>query len=109
MSGSLANGGEEERLQSSREHFERSEVAIEVSVQQMKAVHDAMEAVIEAATAARDLVRELAGPEPGPMPQHLITLMQMGTGYFRAGRDGIRILFRARNARRPRPERDASC
>jgi len=108
MSGPLANGGDEEaRLQSSREHFERSEVVIDVSVQQMKAVHDAMDAVIEAANSARDLVRELAGPEPGPMPQHLITLMQMGAGYFRAGRDGIRILFRARNSRRRAAKKEA--
>lgn len=42
-------------------------------------------------------IAALGGSSPSFLPQHLITMTQMGTGYFRHSRDVLNALFRARN------------
>ena len=88
------------RFELVRRNFEQSGITVEVDEVSLRIVHDAMEGAMFAAQKAVDQVRELAGPNPGPIPQHLITVMLMGTGYFRTARDTLRILFKARNCRR---------
>ena len=75
-----------------------ADLVIEVSERELRRVHDAMQAMLDASENLTALVRELAGPEPGPVPRHLLTMLLMGTGYHRAARDTLRRLFRARNA-----------
>lgn len=91
-----------------RRNFEESGITVEVSARDLARVQEAMQSVLDASERAVALVRELAGPQPGPVPQHLVTVMLMGTGYFRAARDTLRALFRARNARRRERKKEAA-
>ena len=88
------------RMAVALQNFHDAGITVEVSEAALRDVHDAMLAVLADAEFVIDLVRKLAGPQPGPVPQHLITVMQMGTGYFRHSRDTLRSLFVARNAAR---------
>ena len=97
------------RLALVTQHFQDAGITVVVDEVALRAVHDAMEHVMESAERVVDLVRLLAGPQPGPVPQHLITIMLMGTGYYRSARDTLRCLFKARNAvrRKRKKKQDA--
>ncbi len=90
----------EARLEMVSRHFRDAGITVAVDEAALREVHDAMDAVMADAEKVIALVRSLAGPHPGPVPQHLLTIMQMGTGYFRHARDTLRRLFVARNAAR---------
>ena len=83
-------------------------ITVEVSEAELRRVHDEMDAALAAAQKVIDTVRALAGPNPSPVPQHLLTMMGLGVGYFRHSRDTLRKLFKARNAvRRERKKKGA--
>lgn len=75
-------------------------LTVELDAAQLAAIHDAMDAVMNAASFAASLLRAAAGPVPSSLPQQLVTLLLMGTGYHRVARDTIRALFMARNSAR---------
>lgn len=87
--------------------FAESGVTIEVSERELRRVHAEMDAVMVAAEKVIATVRELGGLPPGPIPQHLLTMMGMGSGYFRHSRDTLRRLFCARNAARREAKKKA--
>ena len=95
-----ARDGVSARMEMVAQNFRESGITVEVSERELRRVHDEMDAAIEAAVKVVETLRELAGPNPGPVPQHLITLIQIGTGYSRTARDTLRRLFCARNAAR---------
>ncbi len=86
------------RLEVVAQNLRDSGITVVVDEAKLRAIHDAMDATVRAGELAVALIREAAGAEPGPVPAHLITMLQMGTGYHRAGRDTLRKLFTARNA-----------
>lgn len=49
---------------------------------------------VAAAEEAMALIREAVGPNPGPIPQDMLTLINQGAGFLRAPRDTIRRMFR---------------
>lgn len=73
-------------------------LTVELDAAQLRRIHAAMDAAMDAGQKVADMLREAAGPEPSSLPQQLITLLLMGAGYQRVARDTIRALFKARNA-----------
>jgi hypothetical protein len=57
-----------------------------------------IQAMLDASVARADealaLIRAAAGPQPGKIPQDMLTSINMGTGYMRASRDTIARLFK---------------
>lgn len=68
----------------------------------MRRLHAEVSAALEAAKTPIETINELAGPNPGPLPAQLKTMLNMGAGYFRTVNATIERLFRERNAERLR-------
>lgn len=75
-------------------------VTVEMDAEALRRLVGQLECAIESAERAVATVREQCGSNPASLPGQLVTVMQMGAGYFRTARDTIRALFTARNARR---------
>jgi len=86
-------------LMAPSEAAERGALACELTEASLHELYAKLECVIESAESTMSLIRELAGPSPSFLPQHLLTMLNMGTGYFRYDRDVLAALFRRRNAR----------
>lgn len=88
--------------------YEEQGLTVEVSEQQLRRVHDEMAAAVAAGEKVIATLRELAGPNPASVPQHLLTMLGLGASYYRHSRDTLRRLFQARNAvRRERKKKGA--
>lgn len=78
-------------------------VTVDMDARALRRLLAEIDRVLAAATAPVATIRAECGSNPASLPGQLVTVMQMGTGYFRAARDTIRALFRARNSRRKKP------
>lgn len=72
-------------------------LASQVSEAALHELYAKLERIVDDANSAIELIRELAGPAPSFLPQHLLTMLNMGTGYFRHDRDVLAALFRRKN------------
>lgn len=63
-------------------------------------LHARLSLLIDDAEIAAERIILLGGVSPSFLPQHLLTMTHMGTGYFRHCRDVMAALFRARNQAR---------
>ena len=100
LSTSTAASGPSAQLLAVAERYQQSGMTVVVDEEILRRIHDSMDAAVRAGEEVVALIREAAGAEPGPISAHLVTMMQMGTGFHRTGRDTLRKLFTARNAAR---------
>lgn len=75
-------------------------LVVEVGEEELVQLHAELQAVVAAGDQALATLDRLCGPNPGEMPQHLRTMLNMGTGYFRHSATTLHRLFRARNTAR---------
>lgn len=78
-------------------------VTVEMDARALRRLLAEIDRVLADASAPVSTIREECGSNPAALPGQLVTVLQMGAGYFRTARDTIRALFRARNSRRKRP------
>jgi hypothetical protein len=76
------------------------EMVVEVSEQELVQLCGQLADAVAACDKALATLVELSGPNPHPTAQHLRTMLNMGTGYFRHSETVLRKLFRARNEAR---------
>jgi len=75
-------------------------LTVEMDARALRRLHAEIEKVLAAATSPVSTIRENCGSDPASLPGQLVTVLQMGVGYFRAAADTIKALFKARNAAR---------
>ena len=75
-------------------------LTFQLSAQELRRLMREFRAVVTAADLAIESLLQLAGPEPGPLPQHLKTMMNMGAGYARHCETTLAALFKACHDRR---------
>lgn len=75
-----------------------NQLTVEVAEAALHELHAKLERIITDADSVRTLISVLAGPSPSFLPQHLMTMINMGTGYFRHDKAVLEALFRRRNA-----------
>ena len=71
-------------------------LTVEMDARALRRLLAEIEKVLVAATGPVMTIREECGSDPASLPGQLVTVMQMGAGYFRTAQDTIRALFRAR-------------
>src|SRR6266511_2406987 len=72
-------------------------LTVEIAEKNMRRLHAEVCDALAAAEIPIETINELAGPNPGPLPAQLKTMLNMGAGYFRTVRATIEKLFRQRN------------
>ena len=89
----------EERLLAAEARHRESGITIEVTLEELHRIHGEMHEAMQALERVRLTIRELAGPQPGPVPSHLLGYLAMGAGWARSARDMMAWLFHARAKR----------
>lgn len=84
-------------------------LTVEVSEADLERLTALMRKVIDAGDATLKKLREIAGPQPSPVAQHLVTMMNLGTGHFRHTETTMLKLFKARaKVRRERQKKEGA-
>jgi hypothetical protein len=79
---------------------ERGEITTQLTARELRALEADLVRIIGGAEVTVSTVRESAGAELHGLPRHLVTMIDMGTGYLRHARDVIRALRKARGKRK---------
>jgi hypothetical protein len=82
----------------------RGQLTVEIAEANLRRLHAEVTAALEAANVPIETINDLAGPNPGPLPAQLKTMLNIGAGYFRTVNATIERLFRERNTLRLRQE-----
>lgn len=75
-----------------------NELATALSEEQVAELFADLQAAVVAMEAPIAKLREMAGPQPGTVAANMLTMLNMGTGYYRHVRDSIARAYRARNS-----------